>query len=153
MRRSFLVASAAAIVLAAREGAAEPAQGHGFRLGLSPWSIGTYDVPNSDGHYSQKGVSALEARLGYGYRATRNLELGALASRASVPDGKLAIVPRGAARSGSSGSVDSTAAWRPRRERRTRAVAAIRMPARQGTLDDALTSTGAARAWRRGNVR
>jgi hypothetical protein len=92
MRRSFLVASAAAIVLAAREGGAEPSQGHLFRLGLSPWSIGTYDVPNSDGHYSQKGVSALEARLGYGYRVTRNLEIGALASGASVQEGKLAIV-------------------------------------------------------------
>src|SRR5258708_28511020 len=108
MRRSFLVASAAAIVLAAREGAAEPAQGHVFRLGLSPWSIGTYDVPNSDGHYSQKGVSALEARLGYGYRATRNLEIGALASGASVPEGKLAIVPLAA---GPRGGVPPGRGW------------------------------------------
>jgi hypothetical protein len=86
------VAFAATVAFGRGDALADSTEGHRLRVALSPGSFGFYDLPGADGHYSQKGVWAFEARVAYGYRLARNLELGALTSGTVVQGGDLTFV-------------------------------------------------------------
>jgi hypothetical protein len=91
-RRRHGAASAALVavaLLASRDGRAEASEPHRLRVEVSPWSVGSYGIPQSDGHYSQGGAWAGEARVAYGYRVGQNFEVGGFTSATVVEEGRL----------------------------------------------------------------